>query len=187
MTDKLDIKTQKVIVTLLKDNKLSQREIAKKYGVSEATIRRIKNKHKVVRKSEADEEHVKEQAVAIQKVKADLVSIKAKEVERLTPNEVIELFTRSETEEQTKQIVQGIQSALNRMMKVDFPTEKTSFDKDDYCKLKIATDVAEKTTNMLIGLGDPLLPAELEEAKINSIAIPTNQYFGNGKVIDVTD
>ena len=41
MKDKIDIETQKIIVTLLRDNKLSQRAIAQKYGVSEATIRRI--------------------------------------------------------------------------------------------------------------------------------------------------
>ena len=120
-------------------------------------------------------------------MKADLVSIKAKEVDRLTPNEVINLFSRSETEDQTKQIVQGLQFTLNRMIKADFPPEKNSFDKDDYCKLKIATEVAEKTTNMLIGLGEPLLPIEIEEAKINSIAIPTQQYFGTGEIIEVTD
>lgn len=180
--NEVDKKTAEII-KLLKAG-TPNKEIAEKYGISKQRVSAIKKNAGIDYKKNANDAEVAEKKVEI---KQQIIETKKIQMAGMTPDELIEEVTRAQSLTKTKQIVTRLQDHILNAMRYDFPSVKMDYDKDDYMKMKILLELAKNSAEILTGIADPVLPAEIEEASINSIGVPTQQYFGTGEIIEVDD
>lgn len=185
----IDDKLEKVICQYIREGKHTQTEIAEKFGISPSSVASIQKKHGVVKKSIPDESHIEAQQASMDKIKQEMATVRKRELDRMKPTEVLEIFKRSEKQQRLVENYSRLEGIVRNMLDRHFPVGvvKPEYDKEDLMRLKIAEEILGKFHDRMIGNGEPLLPPEVDDNEKYGAPLPEKEYYGTGKIIEVEE